>query len=98
MFTGLIREVGTIAAVDGGAGGVRLEIDAPLTSRGAALGDSVSIAGVCLTVVAVAGERLAFDAVPETLERSSLGALGPGSRVNLEADVLAKYVEKLLPR
>jgi riboflavin synthase len=84
VFTGLIREVGTVAAVEGGADGVRLEIDAPLTSRDAALGDSVSIAGVCLTVVAVHGKRLAFDAVPETLDRSSLGGLAPGARVNLE--------------
>jgi riboflavin synthase len=84
VFTGLIREVATVAAVDGGADGVRLTIDAPETARDAALGDSVAIAGVCLTVVAVDGSRLSFDAVPETLERSSLGRLGPGSRVNVE--------------
>ena len=84
MFTGLIREVGRVAAVDGGDAGVRLEIEAPLTSVGAALGDSVAINGVCLTVVAVDGSRLAFDAVPETLSRSSLGRLAGGSPVNLE--------------
>src|SRR5580765_1733794 len=84
MFTGLIREVGTIVAITGGADGVRLELDAPATADGASLGDSVSIDGVCLTVVAVDGARLAFDAVPETLARSSLGSLAEGSRVNLE--------------
>jgi riboflavin synthase len=84
VFTGLIREVGHVASVDGGDAGVRLEIEAPLTSVGAALGDSVAINGVCLTVVAVDGSRLAFDAVPETLSRSSLGRLAGGSPVNLE--------------
>jgi riboflavin synthase len=84
VFTGLIREVGHVAGVEGGDGGVRLEIEAPLISVGAALGDSVAINGVCLTVVAVDGDRLAFDAVPETLSRSSLGRLAAGSPVNLE--------------
>ena len=63
---------------------MRLEIDAPLTSDGASVGDSVAINGVCLTVVGVDGGRLAFDAVPETLARSSLGRLAAGSPVNLE--------------
>ena len=84
MFTGLIREVGRIAAVDGGEDGVRLEIDAPQTAAAAAVGDSVAINGVCLTVVAVSNGRFAFDAVPETLARSSLGRLAEGSPVNLE--------------
>ena len=84
MFTGLIREVGTVAALAGDAEGVRLELDAPETAGGAAVGDSVAIDGVCLTVVAVDGDTLAFDAVPETLDRTSLGLLHAGSRVNLE--------------
>jgi riboflavin synthase len=84
VFTGLIREVGRIAAVDGGEDGVRLEIDAPQTAAAAAVGDSVAINGVCLTVVSVSNGRFAFDAVPETLARSSLGRLEAGSRVNLE--------------
>jgi riboflavin synthase len=84
VFTGLIREVGRVAAVDGGADGVRLTIDAPVTARDARLGDSVALSGVCLTVVDCAGGRLAFDAVPETLARSSLQTLEPGSRVNVE--------------
>jgi riboflavin synthase len=84
MFTGLVREVGVVQAVDGGADGVRLRVDAPETARGAAVGDSVSIAGVCLTVVAVDGGTVAFDAVPETLGRSSLANLRPGAHVNVE--------------
>ncbi len=84
MFTGLIREVGTVVSVSGGGAGVRIELVAPETARGATPGDSVAIDGVCLTVVARADATLAFDAVPETLERSALATLEPGSRVNLE--------------
>jgi riboflavin synthase len=84
MFTGLIREVGRVAAIDGGADGVRLTIEAPETARAAQLGDSVALSGVCLTVVDRTDGRLAFEAVPETLARSSLQTLEPGSRVNVE--------------
>jgi riboflavin synthase len=84
VFTGIVRELGRVATLNGGASGIRLEIEAPETARDAAIGDSVSISGVCLTVVAVDGDRLSFDAVPETLARSSLDGLQPGSRVNIE--------------
>jgi riboflavin synthase len=84
MFTGLVREVGRVAAVAGGDAGVRLEVDAPATAASAALGDSVAVDGVCLTVVGAGDGRLAFDAVPETLSRTALRALKPGSAVNLE--------------
>jgi riboflavin synthase len=80
MFTGLVREVGTVASMLGG----RLMIVAPETAGGAQLGDSVAIDGVCLTVVAHDDSSLSFDAVPETLARTSLGALAQGSQVNLE--------------
>ncbi len=89
MFTGLIREVGRVAGVTGGSHGVRLEIDAPRIADGASIGDSVAINGVCLTVVGVEGARLAFDAVPETLARSSLGRLAADSPVNLEPSLRA---------
>jgi riboflavin synthase len=80
MFTGLVREVGTVASmVDG-----RLTIEAPETCQGVQLGDSVAIDGVCLTVVACVDSTLSFDAVPETLARTALGTLDQGSRVNLE--------------
>ena len=84
MFTGIVREVATVAAVAEAEGGIRIELDAPATAPGVASGDSVSIGGVCLTVVGITGSRLAFDAVPETLARSSLGTLAEGSRVNVE--------------
>ncbi|HEX7526201.1 MAG TPA: riboflavin synthase [Gaiellaceae bacterium] len=84
MFTGLIREVGRVVSREGGADGVRLTIEAPETASGAQLGDSIAINGVCLTIVAVAGGSFSFEAVPETLDRTSLGTLDHGSRVNLE--------------
>ena len=80
MFTGLVREVGTVLSMDGG----RLTLDAPVTARDAQPGDSVAVDGVCLTVVERGDATLAFDAVPETLSRTSLGTLEHGSRVNLE--------------
>jgi riboflavin synthase len=84
VFTGIVRELGTVDAVEGGADGVRLVVDAPETAAQAAIGDSVAIDGVCLTVVSAVDGRLSFDAVPETLGRSTLGRLAPGGRVNLE--------------
>jgi riboflavin synthase len=84
VFTGIVRELGRVAGVEGGDGGVRLEVEAPETARGVALGDSVSVDGVCLTVTGVSDGRLLFDAVPETLRRSSLGGLRAGSAVNVE--------------
>jgi riboflavin synthase len=85
MFTGLVRDVGTVVSMDGG----RLTIEAPETSRDAEDGDSIAINGVCLTVVYSDGQLLAFDTVPETLARTSLGELQEGSRVNLEPSLRA---------
>ncbi|HEY8705048.1 MAG TPA: riboflavin synthase [Gaiellaceae bacterium] len=85
MFTGIVRERGRVTGIAGGAGGVRLRIAAPATAAaGPALGDSVAIGGVCLTVVAIEGDELAFDAVPETLSRTALGGLEAGDEVNVE--------------
>ncbi len=84
MFTGVIRELGRVAAVDGGADGVRLTVEAADTAAQAATGDSVSIDGVCLTAVNVDDGSIAFDAVPETLRRTTLGRLGAGDQVNIE--------------
>ncbi|HZQ64314.1 MAG TPA: riboflavin synthase [Gaiellaceae bacterium] len=77
MFTGLVREVGKVVSFENG----RLRVESSLA---AAIGDSVSIAGCCLTVVDGDRRTLAFDAVPETLARTTLGRLRPGDGVNLE--------------
>ncbi len=80
MFTGIVLELGTLVAFDGS----RLVVAAPETATDAQVGDSVSVAGVCLTVVDVEDGRLAFDVVPETLSRTALGGLEPGDTLNLE--------------
>jgi riboflavin synthase len=84
VFTGIVRERGRVASAVGSGGGVRLRIEAAETAASANLGDSIAVAGCCLTVTAVDNGALEFDAVPETLARSNLGRLGPGSEVNLE--------------
>lgn len=84
MFTGIVRERGRVVACDGGIDGIRLVVQAPDTARDAREGDSVSIGGVCLTAIAIEGDTLAFEAVPETLARSSLGQLEQGAEVNVE--------------
>jgi riboflavin synthase len=72
------------AAIAGHSDGIRLQIDAPQTAATTAIGDSVSIDGCCLTAVAVKNGSIAFDAVPETLSRTTLGGLSTGARVNVE--------------
>ena len=86
MFTGIVRERGRVVAAqgDGDGGSLRLRIAAPETAGQTDLGDSVSVAGCCLTAVATDGGELVFDAVPESLARTTLGRLSEGSEVNLE--------------
>lgn len=84
MFTGIVRELGEVVSVEEEAGGIRLRIEAPAAAAEGGLGESVSVNGACLTIVAAAGGVLEFQAVPETMARTSLGMLEPGSRVNIE--------------
>jgi riboflavin synthase len=86
MFTGIVRERGRVVAAERGENGqgVRLRIEAPATAAASKPGDSVSVAGCCLTATAVENGSLAFEAVPETIARSNLGRLAEGAEVNLE--------------
>ena len=84
MFTGIVREVGRVVAVEGGPEGQTLVVRAPATAGGTAVGDSVAIGGVCLTAESVDGDRIRFHAVAETLRRTSLGRLAEGADVNVE--------------
>jgi riboflavin synthase len=84
MFTGIVRERGRIVSVEGSGEGLTLSVEAPATAARLAIGDSISIDGVCLTVVEVADGRVALHTVPETLARSTLGALAAGDEVNVE--------------
>lgn len=89
MFTGLIQAMGTVKRLEPITGDVRIWIDAPSAwlTRGVALGDSIAIEGVCLTVVAQQANTLAFDVSTETLRCTTLGGFEPERVVNLESSL-----------
>ena len=85
MFSGIVQAVGTIAELQRREGDVRLVVDAPAFGLAtSALGDSIAVSGVCLTVVEVDAASVAFDVSVETLSRTTLGGLAHGDGVNLE--------------
>jgi riboflavin synthase len=85
MFTGLITDVATVERVAPRQGGARLTLrPSALPVAELVLGESIACSGPCLTVVEVAGGAVTFDAVPETLSRTTVGSWRPGTRVNLE--------------
>lgn len=87
MFTGIVEEIGTVRSIRGGGSGVVIDIEASLVLENTSVGDSIAVNGVCLTVTPGKGHFTA-DAMPETLRRTSLGALCPGAKVNLERAML----------
>ncbi|MFG2000007.1 riboflavin synthase [Spirillospora sp. NPDC048911] len=87
MFTGIVEELGEIEAIESVHDSVKLTIRGPLVTQDAVHGASIAVNGVCLTVVDVKDETFTADVIQETLDKSSLGALEPGSRVNLERPV-----------
>jgi riboflavin synthase len=89
LFTGLVQDLGEVHRVDRTSDGVRLSVKSPL-ARELREGDSVAVNGVCLTAVGMCGgELFGADVMHETLRRSSLGALQPDGRVNLELPLRA---------
>ncbi|ALC05999.1 Riboflavin synthase [Corynebacterium deserti GIMN1.010] len=84
MFTGIVEELGSIAEVDYLGDSIRMSIAASTVLEGVHLGDSISVNGVCLTVASFDDGHFVADLMQETLDRSSLGTLGVGSKVNLE--------------
>ncbi len=84
MFTGIIEEVGHIKAIQTGAKSCRLEVEAHRVMEGTAVGDSIATNGVCLTVTSLTDHGFTADVMPETMRRTALGELKPGSEVNLE--------------
>lgn len=89
MFTGIVRELGRVASTLDRGGDRVLEVLAPSTASRTNVGDSVSINGCCLTAEAVAGDRITFHAVSETLARTTLGRLEADDLVNVEAALRA---------
>ena len=88
MFTGLVLDLGELAAVNTSADGASITVRSRLAGE-LRQGDSVAVNGVCLTAVRVNGDRFAVQAMRETLTHTSLGQLGPGDRVNLELPLRA---------
>ncbi len=84
MFTGIIEEIGNIRRIARGSRSVVLEIGASKVLEGTKTGDSIATNGVCLTVTELGADYFRADVMPETVNRSGLGALRPGDRVNLE--------------
>lgn len=84
MFTGLIREMAGVLSLARKSTGAELALKTPALSKAAAVGDSISVNGACLTVTSIAGDTLRFDLSGETLKSTNLGELRTGERVNLE--------------
>ena len=85
MFTGIVAELGEVAGAEHHGGAARLTIRG--STEGVALGESIAVNGVCLTVTEILGGTFTADVMGETLNRSGLGALTPGDPVNLERSV-----------
>lgn len=84
MFTGIVEEVGTIAAAEPEGNGVIFTVHASTVLDGIGLGDSVAIEGACLTVTSFSDDGFTVQAIGTTLERTTFGGFAPGRRVNLE--------------
>ncbi|MGG5257320.1 riboflavin synthase [Phycicoccus avicenniae] len=89
MFTGIVEELGTVTALEQGTDSARLTVHGPLVTSDAVHGASIAVNGVCLTVTEHGEGSFTVDVMAETLHRSSLGALHPGDRVNLERPMAA---------
>lgn len=89
MFTGIIEEIGTIQNIERGSQSAVLHIQCKKVLPGTKIGDSIAVNGVCLTVTTMSEDGYTADVMAETLERSALGSLKRGSRVNLERAMAA---------
>lgn len=89
MFTGLVQSLAEVVDIIAEPPSVRLVVREPRIANQSKIGDSIAINGCCLTVVAIGGDRLSFQAGQETLSRTNLGELKPGATVNLEQSLRA---------
>lgn len=89
MFTGIIRELGVVVEAEEAGGGRALAVRAPSTAARTRVGDSIAIDGCCLTATEVADGTIRFQAVPETIARSTLGTLERNEQVNVEPAIRA---------
>jgi riboflavin synthase len=89
VFTGIVEELGVVEALEEQPDAVRLTVRGEHVTEDARLGDSIAVNGCCLTVASRSHETFTADVMKETLDKTALGALAPGSRVNLERAVTA---------
>jgi riboflavin synthase len=89
MFTGIVTELGTVISIRQGTGATGVTIEAPRSSAGVIVGDSISINGVCLTAVETDADSVSVEIVDESLSRSTLGSLRAGAVVNPERPMSA---------
>ena len=89
MFTGIVEEIGTVLRVEPLGNGVEIDVAAARVLAGTAVGDSISVDGVCQTVTVVEPDRFRVQAVATTLSRTTFGSFRPGRRVNLERALAA---------
>ena len=89
MFTGIVRELGVVVEAEEAGGGRALAVRAPATASHMRVGDSIAIDGCCLTATEVADGTIRFQAVPETIARSTLGTLQRDEQVNVEPAIRA---------
>jgi riboflavin synthase len=89
MFTGIVEELGEVVSIEELGSAARICVRGPVVTSDVTLGDSISVDGCCLTVVARSADMFTADVMLETLKRTSIGALAPGDRVNLERAVRA---------
>jgi len=89
MFTGLVEETARIVAVEPIGGGARLTLEAAVVLEGTQAGDSIAVNGCCLTITTITGNRLSFDLLAETLDKTNLGDQKQGSVANLERALAA---------
>jgi riboflavin synthase len=89
MFTGIVEELGRVAAFESKDTGARLTVGCSTILRDAVVGASIAVNGACVTAVELGSETFSADLAPETLKRTNLGDLSPGSQVNLERPLRA---------
>lgn len=87
MFSGIVEELGEVIALHGSGDSATLQVRGPLVTADAGAGDSIAVNGCCLTVTDSGSDRFSADVMRETLDRTALGSLRPGDRVNLERAV-----------
>ncbi len=87
MFTGIIEELGKLSAFKKNSGGAKLKISANIVTKDTNEGDSIAVNGVCLTAIEINSDSFSANVSPETLNRSTLGNLKTGAKVNLERAV-----------